>query len=186
MLQKGATVLQILRHLVIKLALAFRCTTATILQIMLWINWQEIQVLLGIPLQVELLLRVILLQIVEEFGLKTRTLIWENLYNNVVRREHHPIRPWLARIKNPLSKNDFYRHTANSAVCNTTDSAWCSGIRDAIAEICPFPSSVEQPVTFPEDITRVNNAPAVKRRPEHLRDKEAYHAHLRSIGVLIR
>lgn len=124
--------------------------------------------------------------VIEEFGLKSRTLIWENLYNNVVRREHHPIRPWLARIKNPLSKNDFYRHTANSAVCNTTDSAWCSGIRDAIAEICPFPSSVEQPGTFPEDITRVNNAPAVKRRPEHLRDKEAYHAHLRSIGVLIR
>ena len=90
------------------------------------------------------------------------------------------------RIKNPLSKNEFYRHTANSAVCNTTDSAWrCTGIRDAIAEICPFPSSVEQPGTF-RKTSCVNNAPAVKRRPEHLRDKEAYHAHLRSIGVLIR
>lgn len=124
--------------------------------------------------------------VIAEFDLKRRPLIWENVYNNVVRKHASPIRPWLARLKNPLSKEEFFLRTSSACVCNTTEAAWCVGIRDALVEICPFESSVEMAGTFPDQIKSPNVAPDVRRRPPELRDKQAYREHLKRIGVLRR
>jgi hypothetical protein len=125
-------------------------------------------------------------EIISEFDLKRNTLIWENIYNNVLRRPLNPIRPWLIRIKNPMSKSDFFIRTSSASCANTSEAGWCDGVRDALAEICPFESSVEIPGTFPEHIDRIQMAPDVRRRPPELRDKQAYREHLKRIGVLRR
>lgn len=121
---------------------------------------------------------------IAKFNLKERTLIWEILYGNMhLQRPPAGIRPWLRRIKEKVSKSEAQKLTASSTFMNHTEGAWCSGIRDYLLELFPSPSSVEEDGAFPEPSK--NGSPAsVRRRPPHLRDKAAYHQHLRAIGVL--
>jgi hypothetical protein len=103
----------------------------------------------------------------DDFNLHEHTMLWEVLYGNLYRESPQRTRPFFARFQHKASKETFQRLTAVPTVMNHTESAWCDGLREFLAELLPTPASVEgeQAEAKPTYIVRKKAARVVKRRP---------------------
>ncbi len=103
----------------------------------------------------------------DDFNLHENTMLWEVIYGNLYRENPQRTRPFFARFQHKASKETFQRLTAVPTVMNHTESAWCDGLREFLAELLPTPASVEgeQAEAKPNYIVRPKVKRVVKRRP---------------------
>lgn len=119
----------------------------------------------------------------DDFNLHEHTMLWEVLYGNLYRDIPQRTRPFFARFQHAASKETFERLTAVPTVMNHTESAWCEGLREFLAELLPTPSSVEgeKAEAKPVYIVKKKAPRVVKRRP--LETHRAYIEAMAAAGV---
>lgn len=105
-------------------------------------------------------------QVYEEFRLHENTMLWEVLYGNTFRGQPQSPFPFFRRIQKKVGLNDLKQMTEQAKVFNHTASAWCSGVRDFLAELLPNPSTCEtEHIFIPQYKITKRARPPVKRRP---------------------
>jgi hypothetical protein len=116
----------------------------------------------------------------DEFNLHEHTMLWEVLYGNLYREAPQRTRPFFARFQHKAGKETFQQLTAVPTVINHTESAWCDGLREFLAELLPTPASVEgeQAEAKPTYIVKKKALRVVKRRP-----LETHRAYIEAMAV---
>ena len=102
----------------------------------------------------------------DDFNLHEHTMLWEVLYGNVYRGTPQRTRPFFARFQHQADKETFKRLTTAATVINNTESAWCDGLHDFLADTLQNPSSVEaeHEASKPAYVITKKGARRVKRR----------------------
>ena len=103
----------------------------------------------------------------DDFNLHKNTMLWEVIYGNLYRENPQRTRPFFVRFQHKAAKETFQRLTASATVFNHTESAWCDGLREFLAELLPTPATVEGEHAEPKPVYIVKKKAArvVKRRP---------------------
>jgi hypothetical protein len=103
----------------------------------------------------------------DDYNLHENTMLWEVIYGNLYRGTPQRTRPFFVRFQHAASKETFQQQTATATVMNHTESVWCDGLREFLADLLPTPTTAEggDAVARPTYIVKKKVKRAVKRRP---------------------